>query len=179
MTNTILQQPYRILAIAPTTRGFGFAVLEGVESLVDWGVRRIEGDNKNSQALTKVKALITQCQPGLVVLQDASAKNSRRAPRIKLLTKRIIALAKSHKIRVKLCSFEKTRQIFFADGKGTKHVLAEILVNRFPGELTAFLPPKRRAWASEDSHMGIFDAVALAVAFRLQQTKPGQNRNDC
>ena len=29
---------FRILAIAPSTRGFGFAVLEGQDTLVDWGV---------------------------------------------------------------------------------------------------------------------------------------------
>lgn len=173
MTNHIPQKYFRILAIAPTTRGFGFAVLEGQETLADWGVRRIEGDNKNLQVLAKIKALITQCQPGLMVLQDTSAKDSRRAPRIKTLTKRIIALAKSHKVSVRLFTFEKTRQVFFADGKGTKHALAEILVNRFPG-LTAFLPPKRRPWASEDSHMGIFDAVALALLpQRLQRAKTG------
>lgn len=163
MTNHLPQKHFRILAIAPTTRGFGFAVLEGQETLADWGVRRIEGDHKNSQALMKVKELVMHYQPGAMVLQDASVKDSRRAPRIKTLTKRIIALAKSHKVDVKLITFKKTRQMFFADGKGTKHALAEILVNRFP-ELTAFLPPKRRPWASEDSHMGIFDAMALAVA---------------
>lgn len=173
MTNHILRKHFRILAIAPTTRGFGFAVLEGQETLADWGVRRIEGKNKNIKALAKVKALITQCQPGLVVLQNTSAKDSRRATRIKALTKRIIALAKSHKVGVKLFTFAKTRRMFFADGKGTKHALAEILVNRFP-ELTVFLPPKRRAWASEDAHMGIFDAAALVLApQRGQRGKSG------
>ena len=31
----------RVLAIDPSTRGFGFAVLEGLEKLVDWGVTRM------------------------------------------------------------------------------------------------------------------------------------------
>jgi hypothetical protein len=55
---------------------------------------------------------------------------------------------------------------FFADGCGTKHALAEIIAERFPKELGFRLPPKRRAWMSEDSRMDIFDAVALALMVR-------------
>ncbi len=62
-----------------------------------------------------------------------------------------------------LFSHEHVRQVFFADGQGTKHALAEILAKRFPEELGSRLPPKRRAWMSEDSRMDIFDAVALAL----------------
>ncbi len=158
----------RILAIAPTTRGFGFAVLEGRETLVDWGVKRIEGD-KNAQSLAMVKKLIAQYRPGVMVLQDTFVKNSHRAPRIKALSKRIIALAAKRNVSVKLFRFEKVRKIFFADGKGTKHALAEIIAKRFPGELGSCLPPKRRAWTSEDSRMDTFDAVALALVFRHER----------
>lgn len=163
MTNSISQNHFRILAIAPTTRGFGFAVLDGNETLVDWGVRRIDGKIKNTWSLAMVEKLVARYQPGVMVLQDTLAKSSRRAPRIKALTKRIIALAKGHKVRVKLFTFEKVRKIFFADGKGTKHALAEIIAKQFPGELSSYMPPKRRAWTNEDSRMDIFDAVALAL----------------
>lgn len=156
---------FRILAIAPTTRGFGFAVLEGQETLIDWGVKRIERD-KNVQSLAMVKKLMAHYQPGVMVLQDTLVKNSHRAPRIKALTKRVIALAVKRNVSVKLFTIEKVRQVFFADGKGTKHMLAEIIAKRFPRELGCCLPPKRRAWTSEDSRMDIFDAVALALVFR-------------
>jgi hypothetical protein len=66
-------------------------------------------------------------------------------------------------------SQKRIRKAFFADGRGTKHALATQLANRFPEELGNRLPPKRRAWDSEDYRMGIFDAVALAVAFRLRK----------
>lgn len=69
---------FRILAIAPGTRGFGFAVLEGKNTLVDWGVKTVQG-NKNVQSLAKVKELITHYQPGVLVLQDTSTKSSRRS----------------------------------------------------------------------------------------------------
>jgi hypothetical protein len=62
-------------------------------------------------------------------------------------------------------------QVFIPDGQGTKHELAEILAKQFPEELGSRLPPKRKAWMSEDSRMGIFDAVALALVFRLKKIK--------
>src|SRR2546422_6406966 len=76
------------------------------------------------------------------------------------------AMARSRKLRVTLFSRERVRQVFFADGKGTKDALAEILAKRFPEELGFRLPPKRRPWMSEDYRMGIFDAVALALTLR-------------
>lgn len=160
----------RILAIAPSTRGFGFAVLEGQETPVDWGVKSVKGD-KNSQCLAKVKVLIAQYQPGVIVLEDTSAKESRRAPRIRALTKKIITLASSRKVKAVLFSHKRIREAFFTHGKGTKHALAEILAKRFPEELGLRLPPKRRPWMSEDSRMSIFDAVALPLILRLKRIR--------
>lgn len=36
----------RVLAIDPSTRGFGFAVLEGPNRLIDWGVKETKVDKK-------------------------------------------------------------------------------------------------------------------------------------
>lgn len=150
----------RILAVALSTRGFGFAVLEG-DKLVDWGVKSI-GKNKNSRTLAKVLELLSLYRPALLVLEDP--ESSRRATRIRKLHLRLVGLAKQLEIKVKLLTRAKVRGTFFADGEGTKHALAVLLVERFPKELKFRLPPKRRPWMSEDYRMGIFDAVALAIA---------------
>jgi Holliday junction resolvasome RuvABC endonuclease subunit len=160
----------RILAIAPSTRGFGFALLEGLDMLVDWGGKSAEGD-KNSQSLAKVEGLIAHYQPDVMALQDTSTKNSRRSVRIRTLSQQIITLAATRKVNVVLFSREQVRRVFFANGQGTKHALAEIIAKRFPEEMGSRLPPKRRAWMSEDSRMDIFDAVALAVMPRLKKAK--------
>jgi Holliday junction resolvasome RuvABC endonuclease subunit len=165
--NRIQPKHSRILAIAPSTRGFGFAVLEGRETLVDWGVKTVKGD-KNVQSLAKAEKLITHYQPGVLVLEDASAKNSRRSPRIRKLCRQIIKMAANRKVSVKLFSRDRVMKTFMTDGQGTKHALAEILAKRFPEELGSRLPPKRKPWMSEDSRMNIFDAVALALVFRLK-----------
>jgi len=165
--NQINPKHFRILAIAPSTRGFGFAVLEGQEMLVDWGVKTVKGD-KNAQSLKKVEEMIAHYQPGVLVLEDASAKNSRRSPRIRKLSQQIIKMAVTRKVSVKLFSRDQVMKTFFADGQGTKHALAEIIAKRFPEELGSRLPPKRKAWMSEDSRMNIFDAVALVLILRLK-----------
>jgi hypothetical protein len=64
---------------------------------------------------------------------------------------------------VALFSQKQVRRVFLGDAGGTKHALAEVIAERFPEELGLHLPPKRRPWMNEDSRMGIFDAVALAL----------------
>ena len=155
----------RILAVAPSTRGVGFAVLEGKETLVNWGVKSITGD-KNSHSLARIKELITQYEPAVLVLEDCLAAKSRRNPRIRSLGKRIIKLATNHRLLIKLFSREQVNRIFFMEGKGTKHALAEMLAQRFPEELGFRVPPQRKPWTSEDCRIDMFDAVALALAVR-------------
>jgi hypothetical protein len=76
--NKIHPKQFRILAIAPAYIGFGFAVLEGQDTLVDWGVKNVAG-NKNTQSLKQVEKLIIQYQPGVLVLQDIEdSRHSRR-----------------------------------------------------------------------------------------------------
>jgi hypothetical protein len=167
---------FRILAIAPSTRGFGFAILEGERTLVDWGVRSVDG-NKNARCLVKVEDMIAHYRPGVMVLHDCTSKDSRRSARIRTLSRQIVALASRRKVSVKLFSSEQVRRVFFTDDKGTKHALAEILAKRLSAELGFRLPPKRRPWMSEDSRMDIFDAVALALVLRLKskQTQPASH----
>src|SRR5664279_4183801 len=99
----------RILAIAPSSRGFGYAVLEGHKLLADLGVKSV-GGNKNSGSIKKVEEMIALYNPQVMVLEDTAAKESRRAPRIKALTKRLVALAEGHSIRVALFSQKQVRR---------------------------------------------------------------------
>ena len=142
-------------------------MLDG-ETLADWGVKTVTGD-KNAESLAKVEEMIAHYRPGVLVLQDASAKHSRRSPRIRELSKGVVALAATRKVKVRLFSREQVMKSFFAEGEGTKHALAELIAKQFPEELGDRLPPKRRAWMSEDARMDIFDAVALALMIGLKK----------
>ena len=152
----------RILAIAPSTRGFGFAVLER-DTLIDWGVKSVKGD-KNAESLKKVKELIEHYKPAVLVVPDIT-KQSRRSERIRVLNSKIIGMAKTRKVRVATRSRKQVSEALSTDGAMNKHEIAEILAERFPDELGSRLPLKRKPWMSEDSRMDIFDAVAIGVTF--------------
>ena len=130
--------------------------------LVHWGVKSVKGD-KNAGAVEKVEDMIARYDPQVMVLEDTATMGSHRAPRIKALTKRLVAVAEKRTIKVVLFSQRQIRRVFFGDEPGTKHALAETIAGRFPEELGFRLPPKRRDWMSQDSRMDIFDAVALAL----------------
>jgi Holliday junction resolvasome RuvABC endonuclease subunit len=157
----------RILSIAPSSCGFGFVVLEGDEIFVDWGVKKVTG-NKNAQSLKKAEDLIIQYQPAVLVLENTSANGSRRSLRIRTLTHQIIEMTTTRNVKVKLFSRDQVMKAFITEKKGTKQEVAEIIAQRFPVELGSSLPAKRKLWKSEDSRMTIFDAVALALTFRMK-----------
>jgi hypothetical protein len=165
--NQTASKQIRILAIALTARGFGYCVMEN-HVMLECGHKEVEG-NKNSQSVYKIEKLLKQFLPDLLVLQDVNAAGCRRAPRIKTLHRQIVELAASRKIKFSLLSGKLLRVALVGDVKGTKHKMAEYLAKKYPVELAAKLPPKRRPWENEDGRMDIFDAVALVVAFQMRK----------
>ena len=154
----------RILAVAPLSRGLGYAVMEGPTRLVACGNKAILSD-KNAGSLAWVEKFIQFYQPDVLVLPDVNAADTRRAARIKTLQRKIVAVAKKHDLKVRLISVTQVRKQLLGDARGTKQAVAQMLAKRFPAELASRLPPKRRAWMSEDPRMDIFDAASLAVAY--------------
>jgi hypothetical protein len=134
--------------------------------MLESGNKGVEG-NKNLQSVSKIEKLMKQFLPSVLVLQDVNATGCRRAPRIKTLHRQIIELAAKGKIKVSLLSGKMLRIALVGDGKGTKHEMAEFLAQKYPIELAGKLPPKRRPWENEDGRMDMFDAVGLAVVFRI------------
>jgi hypothetical protein len=159
----------RILAISPSSRGFGYAVLEGDQFLVDWGVRNV-GSEKNNQTLLKTDELISKYDPHVLALQDHSAPDSKRRRRIRDLGASLETLARNRDVRVDRCSIARINQSLGNGGRGTKQHRAEIIATLFPDELGTRLPPKRRPWMTEHYRMDIFDAIGLAITAALKTT---------
>lgn len=158
----ISSENIRVMGIAPSSYGCGFAVMEGDNVLIDWGVKTVKGGDKNARCLSHIGNLIAHYRPTVIAIEDIRAKESRRSARIRDLLQEIIMLAKEEKIQVKRCSRKKMSLAFLANEQGTKHALADNLAVRFPKELNWRLPPKRRLWMSDDRRMDIFAAVGLA-----------------
>src|SRR5262249_46637876 len=90
----------RVLAIDPSTRGFGFAVLEGPNRLIDWGVKETKTDKKR-RSLKFVAELIDRYQPQMLVVEDYTRKGSRRCGRVRELINDISQLAVKRKVKVR------------------------------------------------------------------------------
>src|SRR5436309_12815419 len=77
----ILTNQLRVLAIDPSTKGIGFAVLEGPERLIDWGIKQAEGetdDAKDAECAKIVAELIDRYRPRILALEDASRFSVRK-----------------------------------------------------------------------------------------------------
>ena len=151
----------RVLAIDPSTRGFGFAVLEGPNRLIDWGVKETKTDKKN-RSLKLIAGLIDQYQPSVIAVEDTAAKGSRRCKRVRELIEDISKLALKRNIRVKSFARLKVKQAFAEAGASNKFEIAVAIAKRFP-ELQPRLPRFRKPWMSEDYRMSIFDAIGCAT----------------
>src|SRR5215831_7045008 len=159
----------RVLAIDPSTRGFGFAVLEGPNRLIDWGVKETKTDKKK-RSLKLIEELMERYQPKVFVVEDYGGKGSRRCQRVGELIRDISKVALKRGIRVKSISRLKVKQAFSQCGASNKHEIAIAIAKQFP-ELAPRLPRFRKPWMSEDYRMSIFDAVGFGLAFVHSKTK--------
>ena len=152
----------RVLAIDPFSRGVGFAVLEGPERLIDWGLRTT-GRADNAKALRVIDKLIDRFRPDVLALEDWESAGSRRCGRVAKLLDRIAAAEGKH-VLVRLITRHQVCAIGLLPQTSTKRGRACFLAECFP-ELQPFLPPFRKPWMPEDDRMAIFDAVSFAVAY--------------
>lgn len=153
------QHTLRVVAIDPTTRGFAYAVLEGEESLIDWGLVHVFL-RTDANLLFRVEQILNRCHPDLLVVEDG--RGTRRRQRARHIIKRIEELAKRRGLPVarvsRSCVREALKPAF------TKDDIALAVASIFP-ELGPRLPrPRDRSWKTEDERMNIFDAVSLALA---------------
>src|SRR6266478_7423441 len=113
----------RVLAVDPTHRGFGYAIFEGPDLLVDWGERNIRGQ-KNAGSVEAVARLIELYRPDVLVVEDPSCSDCRRWPRVQLLIRELGGQAVRMNIKVRRISRAKVRKVLAASGASTKYEIA-------------------------------------------------------
>jgi hypothetical protein len=155
-----------VLAIAPTTRGFGYVVFDSLRSPVDWGVKEVRL-NKNRQALKRAAELFETFRPTSVVIEDWEAEGSRRGRRICALLEAITEKARQEGIVVQRYPRTIIGDTFKAYGAGNKDDIAAVIAEKVP-ELSQELPRRRKIWESEHYTMAIFEAAALAMTYYAQ-----------
>jgi RNase H-fold protein (predicted Holliday junction resolvase) len=159
----------RVLAVDPHTHGLGYALFEGPGRLVDWGNKDIRRD-KHACALQRIEELIRRYEPTVLVVEDCGHTRSRRNPKIRRLTKHMLALARRSGSKGYALPLAAVYQEFSKKGAHTKYDIASALAHEFPA-LALRLPPKRKPWQSEDSRMSIFDAAALGYTYLARRRR--------
>ena len=157
-------QNQRVLAVDPYDQGLGFAVLEGPEELIDWGLKHAE--NRSGACYTEFLAkLIRRYEPDILITEDASRKGSSRRSRSRGTLKRVVQFAKRHGLRVRTYSRAAVEDTFALIGASkNKHQVATAIAGWFP-ELAARLPKPQKPWTGENRSMNVFDAVSFALTF--------------
>lgn len=152
-----------VLSIAPVSRGFGYAVYENLDVLVDWGIKEVRGVAERNEKCAKLVAnLLALHRPATVALEDWRDVRSRRRGRIKTLLALIAANAEAEGIPVALYPRTEIKSVFEGQGAKNKHDIARVIARLMP-ELAPQLPKRRRTWESERYQMALFEAVALAI----------------
>jgi Holliday junction resolvasome RuvABC endonuclease subunit len=163
----------RVLAIDPTGKGFGFAILESPGILIDWGVKQVRGELRlrNRRCLEEISRLISRFQPDVLAVEHTGVKSCQRRSRARQLIAAILDLASAQDLRTRQVSRRKVQRCFSEAGTATKRQVAVALSERFP-ELEPYLPPQwdrlvKRLHAAdgEDERFSIFDAVAFGLVF--------------
>lgn len=149
-----------VMAIFPNTRGFGYAVFEGVVP-VDWGASDVRGPRRNSVCIDRVVMLLNRYNPDIVLLRDAS---EARSSRVAHLIHAIGALPLDPRAACLVVSRPQVREAFGYLARPTRAAIAAAIAERIPF-FAPLVPPVRKIWNSEDRRMGLFDAVALALTY--------------
>src|SRR2546422_11334944 len=96
-------QNQRVLAVDPYDQGLGFAVLEGPEELIDWGLKHA-GNHNSARFMTFLAKLIERYDPDILVTEDGARQGSSRRSRSRGTLKRIVQLARRRHLRVRTYS---------------------------------------------------------------------------
>src|SRR5260370_23035679 len=153
--------PKRVLAIDPTSRGFGYVVLESPTTVVDGGGKDIRQQDE-AKTLAKVSELIAHYWPEIIVLEDH--RGSRRCARIRRLLDEVCRLATKEGIKCRRISVSRVKKVFRTFRATTKHEIAHVVAQQLP-ELAPQLPRYRKQWMSEGYGMPFSDAAAFAPTY--------------
>jgi hypothetical protein len=156
----------RILAISLRSGRFGFAVFEGPDRLLDWGMVFYPLNNgvQRASANKRVASLLTLFTPSLVVAGRTRLLNVGNGSGVRPILRSIRREASARMIPVRLMKSAEMRAVFRPLRATSKHEIASGLTEVFP-ELLCKLPPKRKIWETEHFRMVLFDAVALGFAY--------------
>lgn len=157
----------RVLILNLRSWRFGYVILEGPHTLLDWGVKTYT-EEKRSSLERRLNDLQSMFAPSIILVRKAVEHNRVSQSILRPALRDLAAFAKRAFITMHLVDKSSLRGFFSRETKVNKYDIARMVVDRFP-ELSWRLPPKRRPWQSEPRRQSIFDAASLGVFYFAQQ----------
>jgi hypothetical protein len=153
----------RVFALDLHPLSFGYAMFDGPDELIDWGIKNFRhGVNAVKVPLNvKLVSLLDQFDPDVLVIKGP------RTAALKKMARAITALAQRRRIPVQVISGASVRGAF-TDNAHNKYQIASAIAMRYP-ELSPRLGPRRKLWQAEKYSMSIFDAAAIGIAYFMRK----------
>lgn len=150
-----------VLALYPNARGLCFACVQLPTTLIDYGIANPLPFSM-AKFLQKVERFITFYRPTVVVLRNVEPTTNREKRAI-ALAESITKLAEERGLPVHAYTRRQVRDVFEIHQAWSKHEIAQKIIGWIP-DLAIHEPKPRKFYLPEDHRMGLFDAVALAIA---------------
>ena len=154
----------RILAIDLRLERFGYAVFEGPNRLIDWGVCLYGSSGAPTAARKRLAPLLKQFRPTTIVVGIALRENALGRYGVRRILAAIRREALAHATPIQVVAKSEVRKAFHFLHAKTKHQVATVVAQLFP-ELRWKLPPKRKLWQKEHYRIVIFEAVAVGHVY--------------
>lgn len=151
-----------VLAVHPTSRGFGWVLFESPLSAVDWGIASAK-QGRNARLLARFSRLLDRYEPAVVVLEEFESP-SARAERIRMLCRSMVHLASCKGADTPVYRRNVVRTVFASVGAVSRYDIAQIIAQHIDA-FSHRMPKKRKPWDSEDPRQSLFDAAALAITY--------------
>lgn len=159
--------PPRILAIDLRSQLFGFAVLEGPRTLLDFGRKlfRVTTTRSNVVLLRKkIDWLITLFLPSVIVLKHTSGRKDQELVRRTDAIDVIKQEAALRSVKIAVLNRSCIYRAFGQSGNVSKYRVAGLIAEMLP-DVQWKLPPNRKHYEPEHHNMAIFDAISVGLAY--------------
>jgi hypothetical protein len=151
-----------VLAVHPSSRGFGWVLFESPLSAVDWGIASAK-TGRNARLAKRFERLLKRYDPAVLVLEDFETGTSR-SERVKMLCRQFVHLAAGNGMDTPVYRRSAVRTVFASVGASTRYEIAQVVAQHIEA-MNHRMPRKRKPWQSEDPRQSLFDAAALAMTY--------------
>jgi Holliday junction resolvasome RuvABC endonuclease subunit len=152
-----------VLAVHPTSRGFGWVLFEGPIAAHLWGIAGPKESEYGPWCMRRFEKLLTQYSPTAIVLEHRKPNDKAENDRAWIFYQNMRGFAANRDIAVHIYSRAEVGAALVSDKNATRRTIVEAVADLLP-MLRDRLPLKRKRWDTEDGRRCLFDAAALGIA---------------